>query len=59
MGWGKRKFVQNGRGHMTNMAVMPIYGKNLKKSSLEPKGQYDLEGWYAASGPSVLRSLFK
>ena len=25
--------------HMTNMAVMPIYGKNLKKSSLEPKGR--------------------
>ena len=24
-------------GHMTNMAAMPIYGKNLKKSSsLEP-----------------------
>ena len=60
MGWGKWKFVQNGPGHMTNMAVMPICGKNLKKSSsLEPKGQYDLEGWYAALGPSVLRSLFK
>ena len=26
-------------GHMTKMAAMPIYGKNLKKSSLEPKGQ--------------------
>ena len=23
-------------GHMTNMAAMPIYGKNLKKSSPEP-----------------------
>ena len=23
-----------GPGHMTNMAVMPIYGKNLKKSSI-------------------------
>ena len=22
-------------GHMTKMATMPIYGKNLKKSSLE------------------------
>ena len=27
----------NELGHMTNMAAMPIYGKNLKKiSSLEP-----------------------
>ena len=33
MGWGK-----NGPGHMTKMAAMPIYGKNLEKSSLEPKG---------------------
>ena len=23
----------NELGHMTNMAVMPMYGKNLKKSS--------------------------
>ena len=31
------KFIQNDLGHMTNMATMPIYGKNLKKSSsLEP-----------------------
>ena len=29
----------NGPGHMTKMAAMPIYGKNIKKSSsLEPKG---------------------
>ena len=25
----------NELGHMTNMAAMPIYGKNLKKSSPE------------------------
>ena len=32
------------------MAAMPIYGKNLKKSSSpEPKAD-DLETWYAASG---------
>ena len=32
------KIYTNGLGHMTNMAVMPIYGKNLKKlsSSTEP-----------------------
>ena len=27
------KIYTNGLGHMTNMATMPIYGKNLKKSS--------------------------
>ena len=33
------KICLNGLGHMTKMAAMPIYGKNLKKSSsLEPKG---------------------
>ena len=26
-------------GHMTNMATMPIYSKNLKKSSPEPIDQ--------------------
>ena len=30
----------NELGHMTNMAALPIYGKNLKKSStLEPLDQ--------------------
>ena len=33
------KGCSNGLGHMTNMATMPLYGKNLKiSSSLEPKG---------------------
>ena len=27
------KIYINEWGHMTNMAAMPIYGKNLKKSS--------------------------
>ena len=27
------KFNTNELGHMTNVAAMPIYGKNLKKSS--------------------------
>ena len=32
------KVCSNGLGHMTKMAAMPIYGKNLKKSfSPEPK----------------------
>ena len=29
---GGTKVCSNGPGHMTNMAAMPIYGKNLKKS---------------------------
>ena len=34
------KVYSNGLCHMTNMAAMPVYDKNLKKSSsLEPKGQ--------------------
>ena len=34
------KVCSNGTGHMTKMAAMPIYGKNLKKSSSpEPKGR--------------------
>ena len=38
---GPTKASANGPGRMTNMAAMPIYGKNLlKSSSLEPKG-----GW--------------
>ena len=33
--WGRigLKIYTNELGHMTNMAAMPIYGKNLKKSS--------------------------
>ena len=30
---GGTKVCSNGPGHMTKMATMPIYGKNLKKSS--------------------------
>ena len=35
------KIYTNELGHMTNMATMPIYGKNLKKSSSpEPIDQW-------------------
>ena len=38
---GGTKVCSNGPGHMTEMAPMPIYGKNHKKSSsLEPKGRW-------------------
>ena len=32
---GEKKVYIYGPGHMTKMAAMPIYGKNLQKSSLE------------------------
>ena len=34
---GGMKICSNGPGHTTKMAAMPMYGKNLKKSSPEPK----------------------
>ena len=34
---GGTKVCSNGPGHMTKMAAMPIYGKNLEKSSPKPK----------------------
>ena len=38
---GGTKVCINGPGHMTKMAAMPIYGKNLKKStSPEQAGRY-------------------
>ena len=37
---GGTEVCSNVSGHMTKMATMLIYGKNLKKSSsLEPKGR--------------------
>ena len=37
---GGMKVCSNSLGHMTSMAAMPIYGKNLKKSSsLEPNSR--------------------
>ena len=36
---GGTKVYSNGSGHMTKVAAMPVYGKNLQKSSSpEPKG---------------------
>ena len=56
--WGT-KVCSNSPGHMTNMAVMPIYGKNLlQPSSLESKAD-GLESSYAALGIRVLPNVFK
>ena len=45
----------NGLCHMTKVATMPIYGKNLPWNQ---KGD-DLETWYAALVIRVLLDLFK
>ena len=51
------KVCSNGPGHMTKMATMPIYGKNLKNLLLWNQTADDLETWYASSGFQVLPSL--
>ena len=56
---GGTKVCSNGPGHMTKMAAMPIYGKNLKKFLLRNQKADDLETWYALSGAQVLPSLLK
>ena len=58
--WDRRtKICSNGPGHLTKMAAMPIYGKNMNhSSSLEPKSN-GLESLYAASSAQVLPSIFK
>ena len=42
------KINTNELGHMTNMAAMPIYGKNLKNFLLQNQLTDDLETWYVA-----------
>ena len=39
---------------MTNMAAMPIYGKNLQTILLWNQKADDLESWYAALGAQAL-----
>ena len=57
---GEKKVCSNSPGHITKMAAMPIYGKNLKKNLLlQNQKADDLETWYAASGAPVPPSLFK
>ena len=50
---GGTKVYINGLGHMTKMAAMPIYGKNLKKPLLLLNQKiYDLETWKCSIGDS-------
>ena len=55
---GGTKVYINGPDHMTKMATMPIYGKNLKKNSPEPDAS-DLETWHVAPGTQTLQSVYK
>ena len=55
----KKKNCTFGPGHMTKMATMPIYGKQLKKcSSAKPHVDW-LETYYVASETLVLQGLYK
>ena len=53
------KFYTNDLGHMTNMAAMPIYGKNFKNLLFQNQYTDDLETWYVALSMQVLPKLFK
>ena len=51
---GGRKVCLNGPGHMTKIAAMPIYGKNLKKSSFLSESSLCTE--WVAKDPSFLHA---
>ena len=53
---GGKKVCSNSPGHITKMAAMPIYGKNLL---LQNQRADDLGTWYVALGMWGLPSLFK
>ena len=53
------KIYTNKLAHMTNLAAMPIYGKNLKNLLLQNQQTDDLEILYVALSMQVLPRLFK
>ena len=53
------KVYSNGPDHLTKMAAMPIYGKNLKNLLFQNQKADYLETWYSASGARFLPSMFK
>ena len=53
------KVYINGQGHMTKMAAMSIYGKNLKNLLLQNQRSYYLEIWHVALGNQVLKNFYK
>ena len=48
----------NGPGNMTEIATMPIYGKNLQNLLLQNQQSYGLETWQALSGIQTLQGLY-
>ena len=57
---GGTKVCINCPGHMTKMAAMPIYGKNLKKNLLFRNRWTDFhKTWYVASVTPAHHSLYK
>ena len=53
---GGTKVGSNGPGHMTKVAAMPIYGKNIKNLLLWNQKADKLECLHAALGARVLSS---
>ena len=47
----------NELGHLTNMATMPINGKNLKNLLIQNKETDDLETWFVALSMQELPRL--
>ena len=56
---GGTKVYINGRGHMTKMAAMPIYGKTLQNLLLQNRWADFHETWYVALGTPAHHSLYK
>ena len=56
---GGTKVCINGPGHMTKMAAMPIYTKNLKNLLLQNQRADFHETWYVALGTPAHHSLYK
>ena len=46
---------KNGLFHMTKVAAMPIYGKNLQNRLLPNQKFHDLETWYGPWGLKVYK----
>ena len=53
------KSCSSGPGHMTNMAAITIYRKNITKSSSLGPIPVSLETWYVAVSKQGLARLFK
>ena len=55
------KVCSNGLGHMTKMAIMPIYSmvKTIKDIFLWNRKTDDYETWYTTLSTQVLPSMFK